>query len=144
MEIAEKTGKKQKSSFWSGFWFPVVFSFSSGILRGYVSIFTAWILAGLLATFISYFAESETKAGFVKYFLYIQACMLAALAALRLIPHQLREVIPEFWAYAVPALLLFNAFYFVPPLDGSSRGAWWKWVLGSFLFAGLYGWAMSL
>jgi hypothetical protein len=143
MEIAETNEQTRKSSFWSGLWFPLVLFFSAGILRNIVSQIAAWIIASLLATFISYFAEPKLKVGFVKFFVVIQALMLVFIAALMLIPPQLAKAMPEFWAYAVPVFLLFNAVYFVPSFDGRPRGAWWKWVLGSCLFAAFFGWIIS-
>ena len=64
------------------------------------------------------------KVGFAKFFAIAQAILLVALFAIWSVPRQLGKMIPEFWAYALPILLLFNAIYFVPPLDGSKRGAW--------------------
>lgn len=104
------------------------------------------MLAGVVATGIGYFTLSKPRVGFLRFFLYAQACIAVALSAIWLIPQWLRAVMPEFWAYAIPLLLLFNAIYFLPPLNGSGesrRGAWWKWILGSFLFAGLFAWLIS-
>ena len=142
-EIAETTEQSQKPSFWSSFWFPAVFGFISATFLDFFSFTVAWFSAGIIASCISYFALPKPRIGIVKYFVFIQVCLIVTLFAIRVVPHELREVMPKFWAYALPALLLANAIYFVPPLDGSKRGAWWKWFLGSFVFAGLFGWLMS-
>ena len=143
-KIAELTEQSQKSSFWSGFWFPAVFGFSSSIFREFVSFHAAWFLAGILASFVSYVALPKPRVGIVKYFVFIQVCLLVTLVAIWFVPPLLQSIMPAFWAYALPALLLGNAIYFVPPLDGSKRDtAWWKWFLGSLVFAGFFGWFLS-
>ncbi len=103
------------------------------------------ILAGVVSAGGGYFTLPKPRPGFVKFFLYEMAVLAAVLAALWLVPEALAKIMPEFWAYSLPALLLFNTAYFLPPLIGSriERGAWWKWLLGSLLFAGIYGWAIS-
>ncbi|NJR55446.1 MAG: hypothetical protein HC768_13290 [Acaryochloris sp. CRU_2_0] len=117
--------------------------FSLLIFRRFVSFEVAWLLAGILSSFVSYPALPKPRVGIVKYFLTIQGALLASLVGLFFIPPLLQTVMPAFWAYVLPLLLLANAIYFVPPLDGSSRGAWWKWIVSSFVVAGLYGWFMG-
>ncbi|MCW5959805.1 MAG: hypothetical protein KIS76_06545 [Pyrinomonadaceae bacterium] len=142
-EIAETFKQSQKSSFFEGFWFLVVFGLSASIFLEFIYLPFAWLLAGLLATCVSYFTLSKPRVAFIKYFAVIQTVLLVTLTVVFFIPRQLREIIPKFWAYAFPLFLVSNVCYFVPPLDGSKRGAWWKWFLGSFVFAGLFGWIMS-
>jgi len=142
-EIAETTEQPKKSSFWSGFWFPAVFGFSSSIFREFVSLPVAWFLAGILGSCISYVALPKPRIGIVKYFAFIQTVLLVTFFAIWLVPPLFQTFMPAFWAYALPLLLLANAIYFVPPLDGSKRGAWWKHFLGSLVAAALFGWFLS-
>ncbi|MDQ3799133.1 MAG: hypothetical protein M3384_06770 [Acidobacteriota bacterium] len=145
-----KTGATEEQSrepFWgSSFWFPLLFILSSSIFRRFVPSFAAWLLASGVTACVGYFTLPKPRPGFIRFFLYAQALMAVALAALRLVPGLLAGFMPEFWAYSLPAFLLFGAIYFVPPLDESragGRGAWWKWLLCSLLIAGLYGWIIS-
>jgi hypothetical protein len=141
-EIAE-TNEKSKESipesrFWRGVWFPLLIGFFSPILQRYFSLPTTLIIISTIASFLSYFTPPKPKINFVKFFLIMQAVMLAAAFGIWLLPQQLEKAMPVFWAYFLPALLLFNAAYFVPPLDGRKREAHWKWILTSFLLALFY------
>lgn len=146
-EITAKTNEQAREPYLGfGFWFPLLFVISSSILRSYLPFFAASILAGVVTACIGYFTLSKPRVGFVRFFVYAQVCVAVVLTVIWLAPQWLEAAMPKFWAHALPALLLSNAAYFLPPLDrskGVKRGALWKWILGSFLFAGFYGWIMS-
>ena len=142
-EMTETAEQPQKSSFWSSFWFPAVFGFSSSIFREFVSLPVAWFLAGILASFVGYIALPKPRVGIVKYLAFLQSALLVTFVAIWFVPPLLQNFMPAFWAYALPLLLLANAIYFVPPLYGSKRGALWKWLLSSFFIAGFFGWFLS-
>lgn len=124
--------------------FTFLFSVFSQFFRTFISVPMAWILAATIATCIEYALHPKPRVGFIRYFLGIQVFILFAVAALWLIPQQLEGIIPTFWAYSLPAFLLFTAIYFVPPLKiGKTEILPWKWILGSAVGAVLHGLVMS-
>lgn len=143
-EISEKTEQSQKSSFWRGFWVSGVFGFSSSIFREFFSLPVAWFFAGMITSCISYITLPKPRIGILRYFAFTQIALLVIFLVIWVVPPFFQRFMPTLWAYALPVLLLGNVIYFVPPLDGNPRDtAWWKWFLGSLIFAGLFGWILS-
>ncbi len=145
VEISEKPKElPQESESWNGLPSSILFVSIWLILRNIVSVPVAWLIAIAITSCVDYRMMPKPNFSFLKYFVVMQAWAIAAVVAIWFIPQQLQQVLPQFWAYTLPALLFFNIIYFVPPLEGGKREtAWWKWALGSFGFAILVGLVMT-
>lgn len=149
-EIVETTEQPKKSSFWndlsSGFWFPVIFSIGSSILRNGFGVYApiAWIIWGAITICICYRIEPKPKIGFIKHFLLVESGLIVMIIALWYAPQWLSSVMPEFWAYTLPAVPVFIAAYFIRPLFGNGKSVnflWW--IIGSVALAALFGYFIS-
>lgn len=142
----QPTKELKKPSFLSGVWFPVIFSFGSTILRHGFGVYapTAWIVWGAITICICYAIEPNPKIVFIKHFIAAELCLIILVVTNWFVPQMLRSTIPEFWAYALPIAAVSLATYFVLPLFGVGRryNFWW-WLIGSVVFAGLFGWLIS-
>lgn len=144
-EIAETIKQPQKSSFWNDYSFPIVFGFCSPMFREFLPQILAWILAGIFASFVSYFTLPKPRVGIIKYLAVIQVGLFIVFLAIWFVPLKLQNIIPTFWSYFLLILFLGNALYFVPPLDGNRREmVWWKWSFGSMVLAVIFSYILSL
>ena len=145
-EEIRKSSEDKKTFAWGNFWWIVLFSFGSSILREmgvYPSI--AWIGWGTVVNIVSYWLPPNPKESFIKWFVTMETLLIGFVVIVWFIPKLLREIIPIFLAYGLPALVFFMSIYFIPPLQGNKkRSGFLKWVIGCCIFALLFGWFISI
>jgi hypothetical protein len=146
VEETEKSLERRKPSAWSGFWVVSLFLFGSYILRAMgVYAPVAWVAWGTVVNLIGYWLPPRPKVSFTKWLVTMELIIVVGVISLWFIPRFLRELMPVTLAYGLPLLLIGVSLYFTPNLyNDRKRGSLLMWVVGSCVFALLFGLLMSV
>lgn len=129
---------------WEIFWLLLLMNISARALHDLSPLTRpqSFVLAYGLGTILAYWRTPKPREGFLRWTLKVVGLFLNFYFGLVSVPESLRGVLPDAWAFGLPAFGFLLALHIVPPLLKVGRDyPFWQWLLFSAALAALWGWA---